>query len=58
MSKYGYQSAPRCSNLLHMHLDLVDVTPSVLHHKSFTKTYHEHHVYVLMHVIECVNQFL
>ena len=34
------------------------VTPSVLHYKSFTKTYHEHHVYVLMHVINCVDQFL
>ena len=34
------------------------VTPSVLHHKSFTKTCHEHHVYVLMHVIKCVDQFL
>ena len=31
------------------------VTPSVLHCKSFTKTCHEHHVYVLMHVIKCVD---
>ena len=30
------------------------VTPSVLHPKSFTKTCHENHVYVLMHVIKCV----
>ena len=35
----------------------LSVTPSVLHRKSFTKTDHEHHVYVLMHVIECVDQF-
>ena len=34
------------------------VTPSVLHRKSFTKACHEHHVYVLMHVIECVDQFM
>ena len=26
--------------------------------KSFTKTHHEHHVYVLVHVIKCVDQFL
>ena len=36
----------------------LSVTPSVLHHKSFTKTCHEHHFYELMHVIECVDQFL
>ena len=34
------------------------VTPSVIHPKSFTKTCHEHHVYVLMHVMECVDKFL
>ena len=34
------------------------VTPSVLHPKSFTKTCHEHHIYVLMNVIECVDKFL
>ena len=33
------------------------VTPSVLHPKSFIKTCHEHHVYVLMYVIECVDKF-
>ena len=33
------------------------VTPSVLHCKSFTKTCHEHHVCVLMHVIKSVDQF-
>ena len=32
------------------------VTPLVLHHKLFTKTLHEHHVYVLMHVIKSVDQ--
>ena len=26
--------------------------------ESFTKTCHEHHVYVLMHVIKCADQFL
>ena len=35
--------------------DIVVVTPSVLHCKSF-KTCHEHHVYVLMHVIKSVDQ--
>ena len=35
-----------------------NVAPSVLHPKSFTKICHEHHVYVLMHVIECVDKFL
>ena len=35
----------------------VDVTPSVLHYKSFTKTCHEHHVYVLMQVIKSVDPF-
>ena len=33
------------------------LTPLVLQRKSFTKTCHEHHVYVLMHVIKCVDQF-
>ena len=33
------------------------VTFLVLHPKLFTKTYHEHHVYVLMYVIECVDKF-
>ena len=34
------------------------VTPSVLCLKSTTKICHEHHVYVIMHVIECVDKFL
>ena len=34
------------------------VTPLVLHPKPFTKICHEHHVYVLMHMIKCVDQFL
>ena len=34
------------------------VTPSVLHPKPTTKTCHEHHVYVIMHVIEYVDKFL
>ena len=33
-----------------------DVTPSVLRPKQTTKPYHEHHVYVIMHVIECVEK--
>ena len=28
-----------------------NVTPSVLHYKSFTKTLPEHHIYVLIYVI-------
>ena len=39
-------------------VEFLHVTPPVLHRKSFTKTCHEHHVYVLMHVIKCVDQFL
>ena len=39
-------------------LMVVSITHSVLHHKSFIKTCHEHHIYVLMHVIKCVDQFL
>ena len=34
------------------------VTPSVLPLKQLAKICHEHHVYVLMHVIKCVDQFL
>ena len=34
------------------------VTPSVLHPKQTTKPCHEHHVYVIKHVIKCVDQFL
>ena len=34
------------------------VTASVLHPKQTTKPYHEHHVNVIMHVIECVDKFL
>ena len=33
------------------------VTPLVLRFKPTTKTCHEHHVYVIMHVIECVDKF-
>ena len=31
------------------------VTPSVLRPKQTTKLYHEHHVYVIMYVMECVD---
>ena len=31
------------------------VTPSVLRSKSITKISHEHHIYVIMHVMECVD---
>ena len=34
-----------------------NVTPSMLHYKSFTKTCHEHYAYVLMHVLKSVDQF-
>ena len=34
------------------------VTPSMLRPIQITKIYHEHHVYVIMHVIECVDKFL
>ena len=34
------------------------VTPSMLHPKSFTKTRHEHHIYVLVHVMECIDEAL
>ena len=36
--------------------EMDSVTPSVLHCKLFTKTCHEHHIYVLMHVRKCVDQ--
>ena len=36
----------------------LSVTPSVLRPKPTTKSCHEHHVYVLMHVIKCVDQFM
>ena len=32
------------------------VTPSVLHHKSFTKTRHEHHTYGVMHVMKRIGE--
>ena len=31
------------------------VTPSVLRPKQTTKSCHEHHVYVIMYVMECVD---
>ena len=34
------------------------VTSSVLHPKSFTKTRHEHHIYVLVNVMECIDEAL
>ena len=30
----------------------------MLHPKSFTKTRHEHHIYVLVHVMECIDEAL
>ena len=38
--------------------DEIYVTPSVLCPKQTTKPCHEHHVYVIKHVIKCVDQFL
>ena len=37
-------------------LDSCNVTPSVLRPKQITKPCHEHHVYVIMHVMECVDK--
>ena len=34
------------------------VTPSVLRPKQTTKSCHEHHIYVITHVIEGVDKFL
>ena len=34
------------------------VTPSVLPLKQLAKLCHEHHVFVIMHVIKCVDPFL
>ena len=34
------------------------VTPSVLRPKQTTKSCHEHHVYVIIYVIESVDKFL
>ena len=36
---------------------ILGVTPSVLRPKQITKTCHEHHVYVITHVVECVDEF-
>ena len=36
----------------------ITITPTVLHPKLFAKICHEHYVYALMHVIECVDKFL
>ena len=33
----------------------VIVTPSVLRRKQITKSCHQHHVYVIMYVMECVD---
>ena len=38
--------------------EVVCVTPLVLRPKQTTKSCHEHHVYVIMHVIEGVDKFL
>ena len=58
--KVSRRGARGKQNLVNEVVDLhtMLVTPSVLHHKSFTKTCHEDHVYILMHVIKCVDQFL
>jgi len=34
---------------------ILGVTPSVLRPKQITKSCHEHHVYVIMYVMECVD---
>ena len=34
------------------------VTPSVLRSKQITKPCHEHHVYVIMHVMESIDEVL
>ena len=35
-----------------------NVTPSVLRSKQITKPCHEHHVYVIMHVMEWIDEVL
>ena len=35
--------------------NILNVTPSVLRPKQTTKSCHEHHVYVIMYVMECVD---
>jgi hypothetical protein len=34
------------------------VTSSVLPHKQLAKTCHEHHIYLILHVIYCVDKVL
>jgi hypothetical protein len=34
------------------------VTPSVLPHKTTYKTIHKHHIYLILHVIYCVDKVL
>ena len=52
---FGLTNAPAYFMYL---MNKVFVTPSVLHPKQTTKPCHKHHVYVIMHVIECVDKFL
>ena len=53
----GDGGSPIPSSLLFYDQDLI-VRPSVLHPKSFTKTRHEHHIYVLVHVMEWIDEVL
>jgi hypothetical protein len=41
-----------------VHRHVTHVTPSVLRSKQLTKTIHEHHIYVILHVINCVDRVL
>ena len=56
-SNFAYPCLKSYLSDLEFTLEFAIVTPSVLHPKSFTKTCNEHHVYMLMHVIECVDNF-
>jgi len=49
------KQTPATSSTARLEEDDDDVTPSVLRPKQITKSCHEHHVYVIMHVMECVD---
>ena len=61
VSQFGplsHQAQTRCSSFESLEHGVSPVTPSVLPLKQLAKLYHEHHVFVIIYVIKCVDQFL
>ena len=50
-------SSPVSQTRIGMRAQSFTVTPSVLRSKSSTKICNKHHIYMLMHVIKCVDNF-